>query len=384
MLDCLGTLDRPQLSCIANLMQREIYLTSGLPITETGFPTIKLAPGTFCDHILDESDKEEIPSTLYLIDDHANLVLQKDTRLCHATLSESMSPDSGSDTDEDNDKNDADVEHRTTTFLFWINKKSNSPEYTREMLNDTRDVIIRCIRKSLPQNEETDEILDHMLAGAYIRQMMVVNTPEQGPNAQTAIFCVETFEDFPQTLVFKFLAGSSSTPEGLIGPMNFPIHSNAMIAIEKPHLKWLSSSIAKSVAKPPQKLDKSITAPSDSESDSDDNQTKETQIDDKLAEAEQLQLKPSKVWEETTLDIPTIHFKSVAPSKISNMGYDGVQVIQVKEKRSYCDEAWNNFCISCYCRKQPSDGQPQKGDTSYKPTSQPTLTKRLVEQNWIE
>eukprot|EP00040_Diaphanoeca_grandis_P039746 m.260014 g.260014 ORF g.260014 m.260014 type:complete len:388 (+) comp39055_c0_seq1:428-1591(+) len=386
MLDCLGTLDRPQLSCIASLLQREIYLTSGLPITETGFPTIQLSPANFLEDIIVESLAEELPISLFLVEDHAALVLEKDKRLCHLSYSESMSPDSGSDSDEDAD---SEKNHRISTFLLWINKKSTSPGFTREMLNDTRDIIIRCIRNALPKTPETDDILDHMLAGAYIRQMMVVQSPDQGPNAQTAVFCVETFEDFPQTLVFKFLAGSDQQFSGPVGPMNFPTHSQSMIAIERTQLKWLSEPAAMKVAKPsakkilPTKDDTDEKEADTTETNAEDVNTKETNVDDAEKEVAK---QANSTWDQSpSIDIPSIHFKSVAVSNISSVGYGGVQVIQVKEKRNYCDEVYHNFCVNFCGRKRSEDANDDsqtqtksKGSCFKSKTTQPNLTKPLV------
>lgn len=382
MLDCLGTLDRPQLACTAGLLQRPIYVASALPDTEKGFPTIKINPAKFCEQILTECQAEELPTSMFLVEDHAGLVLEKDSRLCQAKLSESMSPDSGTDSDgsdtEETVKNKPD--YRSTTFLFWIETTVRNPEHTREILNDTRDVIIRCLRNNMPKTPETDDVLDHMLAGAYLRQMMVVNCPEQGANAQTAIFCVASFEDSPQTLVFKFLAGSSQGYNAPAGPLNFPKYCQAMIALEKAHLQWLGQDIALKIAKPPSITNLENSNDNDASAKYDDDQQDDVkELDGSLSDE-------IKVWEQSSsIDIPTVHYKSVSMTTMS-MEYAGVvQVVQVKQKAPYCDELWASvskcFIHTCLCKKPADPSNPslqRTGGSSYKSPA-PTLVAPLVQ-----
>ena len=70
--------------------------------------------------ILAGCETEELPTNLFLVGNHASLVLEKDCRLCHTSYAESMSPDSGSESDDEKTKAQ---DSRVTTFLFWINKK---------------------------------------------------------------------------------------------------------------------------------------------------------------------------------------------------------------------------------------------------------------------
>ena len=122
---------------------------------------------------------------------------------------------------------DGNDEDRMTTVVFWLRNKTRNTEHTRELLNSTRDVVIRCIHTCIPGDPD---VMDHMIAGAYMRTMMVVNSPEHGPRAQTALFSVASFEDQPQTLVFKFVAGADAI-EPATEPADMPNCSPAMISL---------------------------------------------------------------------------------------------------------------------------------------------------------
>merc|ERR1711990_838442 len=141
--------------------------------------------------------------------------------------------------------------------------------------------------------------------------MMVVNSPEHGPNAQTAVFCMESFEDLPQTLIFKFLAGADLEISGKIGPMNFPSHSEAMIAIEESHLEWLNTKDALKVAKPLLSSDKATEA----KKDTDENvETNQAQDEDQGKDFEN----EINAWEQcSAIVIPNVYFKLTTKSPIS-------------------------------------------------------------------
>ena len=50
----------------------------------------------------------------------------------------------------------------------------------RETLGQCRDVFINCLRSTVPGGCSDDDVPDHLLAGAYVRQMTMVLSPELG------------------------------------------------------------------------------------------------------------------------------------------------------------------------------------------------------------
>jgi hypothetical protein len=78
----------------------------------------------------------------------------------------------------------------------------------RDDLGDIRDLVLQSIRaasrggiaKSTENgdSDDVDEVPDHMLAGAYLRQMMVVEEPGSGDGTHTAIFTFASFDERPE------------------------------------------------------------------------------------------------------------------------------------------------------------------------------------------
>jgi hypothetical protein len=334
-VDLHGTLDRPQLRCLASLLQRSIYVASALPNTETDFPVIKIAPSNFISQMMVENVNEELNASMYIAEEHAAMVVDKDPRLLSQEgLSESMKEDQ---VDADNSvAEDGNDEDRMTTVVFWLRNKTQNTEHTRELLNSTRDVVIRCIRACIPGDPD---VMDHMIAGAYMRTMMVVNSPEHGPRAQTALFSVASFEDQPQTLVFKFVAGADAI-EPATEPTDMPNCSPAMISLNAADVTWLGSDVALNVARAP------------------------ATSSDSNAEGLKSEIES---WEQaSSVAVPSVYFRTVSETSQTDLYAGPTTVVTVGEKKTpYCDQLWNDVsswatdsCFCCYRAEPPQTPAP--------------------------
>lgn len=91
----------------------------------------------------------------------------------------------------------------------------------RDDLGEVRDLVLQAVRGashidgpeqdpsfdnvSLNSHSPLEDVPDHMLAGAYLRQMMVVEEPGSGDGTHTAIFTfASSFDQSPEVCVIVF------------------------------------------------------------------------------------------------------------------------------------------------------------------------------------
>eukprot|EP00041_Stephanoeca_diplocostata_P022406 m.534525 g.534525 ORF g.534525 m.534525 type:complete len:412 (-) comp22055_c0_seq1:245-1480(-) len=204
-----GTLDREQLRKLVSTLQRNIKVESALPASE-GFQPLSVTPGGFATHIMKALTAENVAFSACLVEDTASYVLGKTCK------DEGYNSVSSMDSLESST-----IPPNTVSLRFLLCAPSD-----RDELSITRDVVIAVLRSVAygitsdgDDDDADDDIPDHMIAGAYLRKMMVVAAPEYGPDAHAAIFTVAAFEDNPDILTVRFVARGSgfNIPDGLAG-----------------------------------------------------------------------------------------------------------------------------------------------------------------------
>jgi len=217
-----GWLAQAEIARLGVVLNTPVIIQSSLPAVETGFPKFPLYPSHFYADVVDRVEAHGLSTTSWLIGTRASAVLDHtETEADEYTPSPRATPDS--DEAEADRLVDTEPTAGTTEFdsprgALQIRQSRIRVVITspcpRDDLGMIRDAVLMAIRGAVaaaaPPAEAAglgaDEVPDHMLAGAYLRQMMVVEEPGSGSGTCTAIFTFASFDDRPEVFTLEFQA----------------------------------------------------------------------------------------------------------------------------------------------------------------------------------
>jgi len=208
-----GVLSQQEKKHLHAELKASIRVTSVLPDDGDGnLPAIDIQPANFVLEVAAALKSQGLGNTAFLIDSTA-------TWLCGGRLAETR-PSNEALLAADDDARDLSV-------LFLLQKPQG-----RDALRSCRDVVLSCLRKMItePEARDPDRVPDHLLAGAYVRKMMVVTANEHGPGAMCAHFSVASFEENPARITLSIVACPDLTTAAR-DAFGFPLPGHAAIAL---------------------------------------------------------------------------------------------------------------------------------------------------------
>eukprot|EP00040_Diaphanoeca_grandis_P002830 m.22825 g.22825 ORF g.22825 m.22825 type:complete len:434 (+) comp13962_c0_seq1:228-1529(+) len=268
-----GSLSTLQIDNLREVLDSTIIIDSGLPAVEVGFHPISLHVGRFVLDLLQECNTTALKTTTFISGHAATKVIGATSPIAISTPTattptppprlnnEQLSTIAEPPRVPMNVADVANVEAanevaRTVEVLCWCDDAAFGLDYTtklngiddtvREHLNLSRNVVINCLRNCMNHDDaeadSDDEPMDHMIAAAYLRQMMVVDSNEFGPNCKTSVFKLEPSHDtVGVTLVLKFVVGGYCLARGS-GMVEFPTQpTTALIRLHRTTLRYLTT-----------------------------------------------------------------------------------------------------------------------------------------------
>lgn len=223
-----GVLGQQAASRLGHILSGAIDVPSNIPdgAGEGEFPTLQCVPAHMTTSLATRLRKRDISSDVFFVGDWVSRVVASDPAVLDSNKQQKG---------EDQEEEQQDLCKEDTIKLMFRLKGCTE----RDFMSEIRDIFLAVVRDMTDGACDEDTVPDHLLAGAYIHQMTVINAPDLGEEAFEAVFSLCSGEDVPKTVVFHF-CGSPIVKGPMVDNFGFPTRLENMFELTK-GLDWLSS-----------------------------------------------------------------------------------------------------------------------------------------------